>query len=204
MSCRSSYARYDYATRLEGTMKTVSRGPLVLLAVLALTLSAAAAKGDSISITYSGTGINGWMSLNGAPLGGGVYQVTSLSGVENGISILGLVGGSGPAYFWLPDGSGYLYDNLVTPASYPIFGYPGLLYQLMGSAYPQNIYWSGNTYLEASYLGGGNFPQDFQITPISIHVSSVPEPGTLALFGVSLIALGSLLRQTKRKASASN
>src|SRR5262249_33290448 len=153
---------------------------------------------------YTGAGINGWMTLSGTPIGGGVYQITSIAGFENGIAIAGMVGGNGPEYFWLPDGCGYLYDNLMTPASYPIFGYPGLLYQLVGSAYPQNIYWDTNSYLEASYLGGGNFPNDFKITPISIRVNSVPEPGTLALLGVGMIALGSLIRQGKRKAAAAS
>lgn len=175
------------------------KGGISFAAVVAAMLCVGAAKADSIHMTYAGTGISGSMDLTGNPIGGGVYQVTSVSGVENGTAIAGLVGGSGPSYFWLPDGSGYLYDNLITPGSDPVFGTPGLLYSLAGGLFPENIYWGGSSYLLAQYIGGGNFPNDFVITPLSIQVSKAPEPSTLALFGAGLIGLGSIVRRTKNK-----
>jgi hypothetical protein len=177
------------------------RGSIGILAVAIALACAGAAKADSIQMSYWGTGINGSMNLIGTPIGGGLYQITSVSGTENGTPIAGLAGSSGLNYFWLPDGSGYIYDNLMAPASYPVFGTPGLLFSLVGDLFPQNIYWGGNSYLEARYIGGGNFPSDFNITPINIRVSAAPEPSTLALLGAGMIALSGLMRRQKRRKS---
>jgi len=167
-------------------------------AILAMALvCVGGAKADTIHMNYTGTGISGSMDLVGTLIGGGVYQVTSVSGLENGTVIAGLVGGSGPNYFVLPDGSSFLYDNLINPTGNPALTNPGLLYSLVGALYPENIYWGGSSYLLARYVGGGNFPNDFVITPLSIEISKVPEPSTLALFGAGLIALGSIVRRTK-------
>lgn len=180
-------------------MKSWFRGVISAVAVAVALLCVSGAQADSIHMTYTGSGINGSMDLIGNPIGGGVYQVTSVSGLENGTAIAGLTGGSGPNYFWLPDGSGYLYDNLINPDSNPVFGTPGLLYSLVGGLFPENIYWGGSSYLLAQYIGGGNFPNDFIVTPLSIQVSKAPEPSTLALFGAGLIALGSIVRKTKNR-----
>lgn len=182
-------------------MKFWFRGGISAVALAVALLCAGAAKADSLHMNYSGTGISGSMDLIGTPVGGGVYQVTSVSGLENGTAIAGLVGGSGPNYFWLPDGSGYLYDNLINPTGNPVFTNPGLLYSLVGGLFPENIYWAGSSYLLAQYIGGGNFPNDFILTPLSIQVQRAPEPSTLALFGAGLIALGSIVRRTKDKFS---
>lgn len=181
-------------------MKFWFRGSMAVLAVAAVLLCAGAAKADSIQMSYWGTGVNGSMNLIGTPIGGGLYQITSVNGSENGAAIAGLAGSSGLNYFWLPDGSAYVYDNLMAPSSYPVFGTPGLLFSLVGNLFPENIYWGGNSYMEARYIGGGNYPNDFRVTPINIRVSAAPEPSTLALMGAGMIALGGLLRQRKRKA----
>lgn len=174
-------------------------GYLTVLAAATLLVCAAPAKADSFQMSYSGSGVNGFMNLTGNPLGGGLYAVTSVGGTENGTAISGLVGGNGANYFWLPDGSGYLYDNYMTPGSSPVFSNPGLLFALAGNSFPENIYWDGSEYVEASYLGGGNFPSDFNIVPISLKVTAVPEPSTLALLSAGLLVMGLGLRKGLRK-----
>lgn len=180
-------------------MKSWFRGIVSAVMLTAALVCAGAAKADTIHMNYTGTGISGSMDLVGTAIGGGVYQVTSVSGLENGTAIAGLVGGSGPSYFLLPDGSSFLYDNLVNPTGNPTLTNGGLLYSLVGGLFPENIYWGGSSYLLAQYIGGGNFPNDFIMTPLSIQVSKVPEPSTLALFGAGLIALGSIVRRTKNR-----
>lgn len=180
-------------------MKVRWVGYLVALVAATLLVCAAPAKADSFQMTYSGTGINGFMNLTGNSLGGGLYEVTSVSGTENGTAIAGLVGGHGANYFWLPDGSGYLYDNYMTPGSSPVFSNPGLLFALVGDLFPENIYWDGTSYVEASYHGGGNFPADFNIVPINLQVTATPEPSTLALLGAGLFVLGGALKKKLRK-----
>jgi PEP-CTERM motif len=184
---------------MEGLLRTIIRTSILALAVATVLVCASPAKADSFQLTYSGFGVNGIMNLTANPLGGGLFQVTSISGTENGTAIAGMVGGNGANYFWLPDGSGYLYDNYLTPGSSPVVSNPGLLFALLGSSYPENIYWGGNSYLEAGYLGGGNFPQDFNIVPISLQVAATPEPSTLALLGAGLFALGGLIKKRQRK-----
>ena len=183
----------------EGPLRNITRATLLALAAAAVLVCAGPAKADSFQLTYSGIGVNGFMNLTANPLGGGLFQVTSISGTENGTAIAGLVGGSGANYFWLPDGSGYLYDNYLTPGTSPVVSNPGLLFALLGSSYPENIYWGGSSYLEASYLGGGNFPQDFNIVPINLQVTATPEPSTLALLGAGLFALGGIIKRRLRK-----
>jgi PEP-CTERM motif-containing protein len=184
-------------------MRSWFRGSLGVVAVLVVLLCAGTAKADSIQMSYTGPGINGFMNLTGTPLGWGLYQITAVSGFENGIAIAGLAGSTGLNYFWLPDGSAFIYDNLMTPNSYPVFGNPGLLFSLAGSTYPENIYWGGTSYMEARYIGGGNFPSDFIITPLDIRVSSAPEPSALALFGVGLLALSTVIRRTRKPRTSS-
>lgn len=178
-------------------MKFWLRGSISAAVLTAALVFVGAAKADTIHMNYTGTGISGSMDLVGTLIGGGVYQITSVSGSENGTAIAGLVGGSGPSYFLLPDGSYFLYDNLVNPAGNPTLTNAGLLYSLVGGLYPENIYWGGSSYLLAQYIGGGNYPHDFITTPLNVQVSKVPEPSTLALFGAGLIALGSIVRRTK-------
>lgn len=180
-------------------MKFWLRGGISVVALAVALLCVGVANADSIHMNYSSTGISGSMDLIGTAIGSGVYQVTSVSGFENGTAITGLVGGTGPNYFLLPDGSAFLYDNLINPTGNPALTSPGLLYSLVGSVFPENIYWGGSSYLLAQYIGGGNFPNDFILTPLSIQVYNVPEPSSLALFGAGLIALGSIVRRTKNK-----
>ncbi|HUL15293.1 MAG TPA: PEP-CTERM sorting domain-containing protein [Terriglobales bacterium] len=180
-------------------MRTIIRAVFLALLTTVVLVCAGRANADSFQLTYSGVGVNGFLNLTANPLGGGLFQVTSISGTENGTAIAGMVGGSGANYFWLPDGSGYLYDNYLTPGTSPVVSNPGLLFALLGSTYPENIYWGGGSYLEASYLGGGNFPQDFNIVPISLQVTATPEPSTLALLGAGLFALGGIIKRRQRK-----
>lgn len=180
-------------------MKWYLRGGMAVLAVAAVLLFAGAAKADSIQVTYSGSGISGWLNLTMNSLGGGVYQVTSISGSQNGNSILGMVPTVPSNRKYMPDGNYYAYDNLIYPGSSPLLDSLGLLFNIAGSTTnPANIYWNGTSYMESTYLGGGNFPNDFTWMPINVSVSAVPEPSTLALMGAGMIALGGLLRKRKR------
>jgi len=177
----------------------------VVLALAGLFFFVNAAKADSIQLTYTGTGISGILNLTTNSLGGGVFQVTSITGSQNGQSILAMVPTVPWDAYYMPDGSFYAYDNLIYPTSSPLLDSLGLLFNIQGSSTnPANIYWNGTSYMESTYLGGGNFPNDYTWTPLRLSISSVPEPSTLALFGVGMIALGSIIRRTTKKSAASH
>jgi len=135
--------------------------------------------------SYVGDGISsaGILTANGTPGADGGYLITDIQGLRNGVDISGL----------LPVGALGSNDNLIF-ANAPFVDVPGFSYSAGGSGY--NVAnaalgcGSANQYTEAPTGICPGSSISFNATKLS-----VPEPGTPALLGVGLIALGWSLRR---------
>jgi len=139
---------------------------------------------------YVGDGISsaGILTANGTPGADGGYLITDIQGLRNGVDISGL----------LPVGALGSNDNLIF-ANAPFVDVPGFSYTAGGSGY--NVAnaalgcGSANQYTEAPTGICPGSSISFNATKLS-----VPEPGTPALLGVGLIALGWSLRRKANRA----
>ncbi|HLZ81971.1 MAG TPA: PEP-CTERM sorting domain-containing protein [Caulobacteraceae bacterium] len=156
------------------------------------------ASAGAASFLWSYSGVNGGPvsasgTLQATPNGGGVYTVTSISGMRNGLAITGLTTYAGD-------------DNLVYTTA-PNVDYPGLAYtDSNGNAF--NVYY--DTSLTDAYACGqvgyceigpgapgssGLGPPSDSIGPIaSFTLTAVPEPGAWALMLIGFAGIGALTR----------
>lgn len=169
-----------------------SKHALVLVALLLFFASGAVAD-QVFDLTASGPGTSISLQLDGTLIGSGVYDITSvLSGTIDGYSVTLLpttppitasnpYDTSGVVNGWLIE-----YDNLLY-LNAPYVDYYGLGFNVAtgGAGTLANLYYSGG-YLYAE-LGDNPPSQEY------VDVTLVPEPGTLALLCVGLLALGALV-----------
>jgi hypothetical protein len=154
---------------------------------------------------FNGVAVSAAGTLDATPLGGGVYQVDSISGERNGVVITGLTDYAGN-------------DNYVYTAS-PNVDYPGLAYTTTdGSAY--NVYYDTST--ADSYACGligyceigpgapgtsGLGPPVDSIGPMSAFtLTAVPELSTWAMMLVGFAGVGyvGLLRSKRYRSAVSS
>jgi hypothetical protein len=170
---------------------------------VALAALAPAASASAASFAWSYTGLAGYVvnasgTLDATPLGGGTYQVTSISGTWNGIAIAGLTGYAGD-------------DELVYTGA-PHVDYPGLAF-LLANGTALNAY--SDTSLSDAYAcgavgyceigpgvpGTSGLDGPDPIHQIDFSLNAIPEPGTWALMLLGFATIGLTMRRRRTAAA---
>ncbi len=169
------------------------------IAIAALGMAAIAGAGHAATFQWSysdlsGAPVSASGILDATSVGGGAFQVTSISGLRNGAAITGL------ANYAIP-------SQLVYSGS-PSLDYGGLAFLAGGAAF--NVYYDTSTtdpyscgavgYCE---IGPGVDGTDGLAGPDPIHqinftLTSVPEPSTWALSILGVGAVGLMLRRGRK------
>src|SRR5262249_50135609 len=103
-------------------MRPIPRFVVLAVAVLALSVFAGTASADQFTINFSGSGFNGTLDVDTTLESPGVYLIDSISGSVSGFPVTGLIAATnttGYSYYNLPDGSYWIYDNLLYANSDP-------------------------------------------------------------------------------------
>ncbi|HEV2441161.1 MAG TPA: PEP-CTERM sorting domain-containing protein [Steroidobacteraceae bacterium] len=142
-------------------------------------------------------------SLNALDIGGGAFLATSgtlhvTAGADLGTYSLFA---GGPAEFISPSGAFIANDVLYYPGANPFVDTAGLLFA--GNGTEINIFGDAPGVYSFMSWNGGNYNVDATGIPSSVSLHEVPEPGTLALFGIGLVLLGAgAAKQRLLKSSA--
>jgi hypothetical protein len=179
---------------------------VISLGVLAAAVVGASAQAAEFAWSY--TGLNGYTvnasgTLDASPLGGGAFQVTSISGTWNGIAITGL-------------GTYASNDNLVYTSGFAV-DYPGLAFTL-ANGMDVNAYSDTETdpsvdpyacgavgYCEIGPGANGSSglgPPSDPINQISFTLTEVPEPAVWAMMMLGLFGVGVAARRRREALQA--
>jgi hypothetical protein len=175
---------------------------LVFCALAALVFSVGSARADEFSITFASTnglGFSGLALVDANSLGGGLWQVT---GVEAGGSVTDGPGGFGTSAITGINGDFSADNELFFPAgSEGFFDEDGLTFGL-ANGIDVNLFANNNgdgTFSPAAIDGNANTIAESEfvvesVTPVNA-TPPVPEPGSLALLGTSVLGAAGLLRR---------
>lgn len=173
---------------------------LLLCAVAALVFSVGAARADQFNISFTSTDGLGYFGsgiFNATSLGGGEWLIT---GVVSG-SVTDGPGGFGTSAITNVNGD-FSADNdlFLPPIAQGFFDLNGFTFGL-ANGIDVNLFAIDNnngTFSPAAVDGNGNNPIEAEfvtesVTPVT--TSPVPEPGSLALLGTSVLGAAGLLRR---------
>lgn len=176
----------------------------MLLALLVMALAfVPAAFADTFTFTYTGNDdvtasgtLSGFATTNCLGQWPGCFNITG-----GNVSITGPISGSGSlisgpnpprSYYTSPNGA-FWYDDLLAPGGTPLLTNNGLLFDL-GSGREVNIFSVGSTvYQLYEGVAGPSWP--FSDNGSFSVASAVPEPSSLALFGVGFFGAVSWARR---------
>jgi PEP-CTERM motif-containing protein len=164
----------------------VSSRILPSLAILFLLLSGAqnVFASSAFDFSFSGTGITASGIFTATLVSGDEFLVTSISGMQNGLSMTLLAPGS------------FAQNNNNIFSSSPFLNLGGLAFVLSNGTMG-NVYFNPGTasYFECNSIpcfNGSGTPITFSLTG---PLTEVPEPGTLMLLGSGLIGLAGVARR---------
>ena len=191
------------AFREETGMRTLARRSVFIFALAALLVSATSAYADTIQFSYTGNGVTASGVMYATPLGGGAYQVTSISGTRNGQAITGLI----PCTPIPPEtrctAFGFGFDNLIAPASALQLDFEGLLFGVQGLPSPVNLFGYTNAGLPAYddltwVFAPDGIHREYTNVQVDLTTTLVtPEPSTVLLLASGLIAIAGAVRRKR-------
>lgn len=140
----------------------------------------------------AGSGLTGSGTLvTGAAAGSG-FDVVAFSGSIGG-STVSLLGGQPGGQATSPSGAFY-YDNIVMPASNPVFDIDGVLFTI--NSQEGNI-WGNGTPGSYSFDTHNSSGYDYTNGSVAFTLAAVPEPASIAPFGVGLAGLALMRRRSQ-------